>query len=109
MRFKDYRINQMFNEVLPYRQEFLSIEGLLNDVQKHLNHNIIGGIKCNEELLCFYILKYAYYLRNKYFHAEKSAPIFILKNNNELTELGKINQILGTFIIDLLNCNYLYI
>lgn len=109
VRFTDYRLNQMFAEVLPYRQEFLSLEGLLFSVQSHIEFHKAQGLKYNEQLLCFYILKYSYYLRNKYFHAEKTSPVFILKSNNELTELDKINEIMCTFIVDMFNCSHLYI
>ncbi|MPQ32196.1 hypothetical protein E4V42_12235 [Clostridium estertheticum] len=109
MRFTDYRMNQMFDEVLPYRKEFLNLEGMLADVQSHITFHKDQGLKSNEQLLCFYILKYSYYLRNKYFHAEKTVPVFILKSNNELIELDKINQIMCTFIIDIFNCNHLYL
>lgn len=109
MRFTDYRLNQMFDDVLVYRQENLALEGLLTEVKAHITYYSENGHKSNVQLLCFYVLKYAYYLRNKYFHAEKSAPVFILKSNNELKELSKINQIMCCLIVDLFNCNKLYI
>lgn len=107
-RFSDYRLNEMFQDILPYRKDFLIAEGLMNDVQNHITNSINNRQKANDQLLCFYILKYAYFLRNKYFHAEKTAPVFLLKNNNEVTELNKINAIMSAFLVDLYKCNYLY-
>lgn len=108
-RFTDIRIITILNETLPYRIEFLRNEGLEQDVRDHLYCQKNLSNKDDVQLLCFYILKYAYFIRNKYFHAEKASPIFILKDSSELRELSKISEILQLFLADLIQCNSLYI
>ncbi len=108
-RFSDIRIITVLDETLPYRMEFLTNEGLDRDVLLHIQNKKNLPRKDDVELLCFYILKYGYFIRNKYFHAEKANPNFILKNTSELTELSKISKILQFFLADLIECNSLYI
>ena len=106
--FIDYRMAALFNEIMPYRRDNLVSEGLYHDVDSHIQYQIGASIKNNSDLARFYILKYSYFLRNKYFHAEKSAPVFVLKKNNEIDELDKICEILSLFLADLFDCYHMY-
>lgn len=109
MSFKDYRLNEIFLEIMPYRRDYLQSCALYVDVENHINTYITNREIHEIDLIRFYILKYAYFLRNKYFHAEKSSPIFILKKNNEIDEIDKINNIMECLLADLFNCADLYI
>ena len=106
--FTDYRMAALFDEIMPYRRDNLISEGLYHDVDNHIQCQMGAGIKNNSDLARFYILKYSYFLRNKYFHAEKGAPVFVLKKNNEIDELDKICEILGLFLADLFDCYHMY-
>lgn len=108
-RFTDIRIITVLDETLPYRIEFLKSEGLDQDVHRHIALQKSVAHKDNVQLLCFYTLKYAYFVRNKYFHAEKATPVFILKDSSELRELSKISEILKCFLADLIRCNSYYL
>lgn len=108
-RFSDVRIIKVLEETLPYRIEFIKNEGLENDIRSHIALKKSMNKNDNVELLCFYILKYAYFVRNKYFHAEKASPNFILKDSAELQELSKIVKIFQYFLSDLIRCNNKYL
>jgi len=107
--FSDYRMSQLFNEVMCYREDNLKHANLFSDVQNHITKCINRNQKDNIDLVRFYVLKYAYFLRNKYFHAEKSTPVFVLKKNNEIEEIEKINSVLKCLLSDLFNCCHLYV
>lgn len=102
--FEDCRMASLFNEIMPYRRDNLINEGLFHDVDSYLHRQIRAGTINNCDLARFYILKYSYFLRNKYFHAEKGAPVFVLRKNNEIIELDKICEILSLFLADLFDC-----
>lgn len=108
-RFSDVRIIKVLEETLPYRIEFIKNEGLENKVRSHIA--LMKNLNKNDdvELLCFYILKYGYFIRNKYFHAEKASPNFILKDSAELQELSKLVKIFQYFLSDLIRCNIIYL
>ncbi|MBE6727056.1 MAG: hypothetical protein E7562_00235 [Ruminococcaceae bacterium] len=108
-RFTDSRIINVLNDTLVYREKFLKKQGLYTDVKTHITKCLTDNKKDNVELLCFYVLKYIYFIRNKYFHAEKTAPYFILKDTFEIKETEKISTILQYFISDLIRCNALYL
>lgn len=108
-RFSDIRIIEVFEATLPYRIEFLRNKSLDIDVQNHITHCKYLNKTDDVELLCFYVLKYSYFIRNKYFHAEKAAPRFILKETAEIKELGKISEIFKHMIADFIRCNNLYV
>lgn len=106
--FRDYRMALLFDEIMPYRKDNLVKVGLFSCVDSHIKSQISLKSKENCDLARFYILKYSYFLRNKYFHAEKGAPVFILKKNNEIEELAKICEIMSLFLADLFDCYYKY-
>lgn len=108
-RFSDVRIIKVLEETLKYRIDFIIDEGLENDVRSHIADRKKINANDDVELLCFYILKYSYFVRNKYFHAEKSIPDFILKDSAELQELSKLVKIFQCFLSDLIRCNSKYL
>ena len=109
VRFSDIRIVSVLEETLPYRNDFLKREGLEQKVISHILSCKQKNIMDNKQLLCFYVLKYAYFLRNKYFHAEKATPVFVLKETSELQELSEISLVMKYFLFDLIRCNEEYL
>jgi len=108
-RFSDIRIIEIFDATLPYRIDFLRNKSLDTVVQNHIAYCKAQNKTDNVELLCFYVLKYSYFIRNKYFHAEKANPRFILKETAEIKELHKISEVFKYFIADFIRCNSLYL
>lgn len=108
LRFEDCRLNEMFSEILVYRKDYLQQFGLLISVEQHITSSISANKKNNQDLLCFYILKYSYFLRNKYFHAEKIDSSFHLVKTREVENIGFINGIFQQFLHDLISCNNIF-
>lgn len=101
-RYKDYRINQLFKVTLPYRKDFLISKGLYNDVQESINTALSQNKKIDVEIITFYLIKYSYFIRNKYFHAEKIDSTFYLIPNAEIRELSLLNELFSIFLKELL-------
>lgn len=101
-RYNDCRINQIFKATLPYRKEFLIIKGLYNDVQNSINTSLSQNKKIDVEIITFYLIKYSYFIRNKYFHAEKIDSTFYLIPNAEIKELSLLNKLFSIFLKELL-------
>ena len=78
---------------------------LITEVKKKLEQDIKKNIKSDIEIVAFICIKYAYFLRNKIFHAEKYDLTFRFIKNNLLYEIDWINSILENVIIELINCN----
>lgn len=53
MRYNDYRINQVFKDILCYRKDNLSDHNLLSDTENHINSCISKKESRNEEVLNF--------------------------------------------------------
>lgn len=105
MRYSDYRINQVFYDIICYRKDYLLKHNLLNDTVNHINSCIRKNEKNNIEVLTLYLIKYSYFIRNKYFHGEKINPTFHLIQNDEIEELALLNRILSTFLKELISEN----
>lgn len=67
LRYHDIRIMKLFNEILPYRIDFLNQENLFRNVQTHISSNTTLH---DVELIPLLSIKYAYFVRNKMFHGE---------------------------------------
>lgn len=103
------RIISVFKDTLCYRIDALKNYSLEGDVNNHITQCQTLNQTDNIELLCFYVLKYSYFIRNKYFHAEKAHPFFILQKTLETEEMIKISGIFEHFLADLIRCNILYL
>lgn len=108
LRYSDERIMNMLNETLPYRQDFLTREGIINDVTTHIATNLATTIKSDCELISILCIKYSYFVRNKSFHGEKIDGTFRLVENKEIKELEKLNRLSSFYLCDLINSNNLY-
>lgn len=79
-------------------------------IVSYLENNIKN--KTNEydiELVVLICIKYAYYLRNKIFHAEKYDLTFRVAKLKFVEDLDLINKILENLIIELININAIWI
>lgn len=108
-RFSDARIIQVFNDTLIYRSSHLKSAGKEVEVTTHIANCLSSNNQKDKELLCFYVLKYGYFIRNKYFHAEKADPYFLLKVTSETEEMNKLADVFSWFLADLIRCNKLYL
>lgn len=102
LRYQDKRIMDLFDEILPYRIDFLNRENLLGSVQSHISSN--RG-RNDIELIPLLSIKYAYFVRNKMFHGEIPDSTFKIYNNDEDIEIDRLNDILSSLIFELLNNN----
>lgn len=108
-RFSDVRLIQIFKDTLPYRIDHLKTCGKEVEINNHISACMSKNLRNNVELLCFYVLKYGYFIRNKYFHAEKADPYFVLKGTAETDEMRRMVDIFQHFLADLIRCNRLYL
>jgi len=132
-RYSDVRLLHILKETLPYREEFIKtissidkVESKFNklglseiytncqtkqntciydEVINYLDSKINQKHQSNIEVVAFICIKYAYFIRNKIFHAEKHDLSFKFIKNNLLYEIDWINNILESLVIELLNCN----
>lgn len=81
-------------------------EAIYTEVVNHLDANISNTTTSNDiDIVMFICIKYAYYLRNKIFHAEKQDLTFRFANNNFIMNLDWINGILQNLLIELIKTN----
>lgn len=134
-RYTDYRISKILRETLVYREDFIkdimSIDNvqskfsklsnvtflynscngsssphcIYNKVVQYLDDNFNNNIVSDIEVVAFICIKYAYYIRNKIFHAEKHDLSFRFIENKLTDELDWINSILETLILELIKNN----
>lgn len=106
-RYHDGRIMDLFEEKLVCRKDFLQADK--NDLYKTVENHIISnkGVKADAELVSLLSIKYAYFIRNKFFHAEMADGTFKIKPNNIDVEMKKLNKILETLIFELVENNKL--
>lgn len=107
-RYYDYRINKVFQETICYRKDYLNNKNLLGSANSHINLCIAECKKNNAEVLALYILKYAYFIRNKSFHGEKIDIAFHIVKSDEVKELDLLNNILTIFLRELISINSNY-
>lgn len=90
----------LFNDILPYRKDFLSRANLLNDVTEHTTQ---AHIQRDEELIALLSLKYAYFVRNKMFHGEIPDSTFKIQDDFIDKEIDILNNILSTLNFEIFN------
>lgn len=101
-RYHDIRIMSLFNEILPYREAYLTQENYLTDVRNHIGSNVNT---CDAELIALLAIKYAYFIRNKMFHGEIPDSTFKIHDNNEDLEIDRLNVVLSSLIHELIDNN----
>ena len=138
-RYSDHRISKILRETLVYREESIknimsvdnvetrfsrltnvtflynecknnpSTDCIYNKVTNYLDDNYNNNVVSDIEVVTFICIKYAYYIRNKIFHAEKHDLSFRFIENKLTEELDWINEILETLILELIKVNQLWI
>lgn len=107
--FRDKRIVDLFNDIKSYKEDGLRTYNLENTVNTHIAQMISQNTIVNYDVVRFLILKYGYYLRCKYFHAEKDYANLVVKETMDIGNLEKITNCLKILLYDLLNCADLYV
>lgn len=102
-RYHDGRIMKMFQQKLACRTKYLTNEGLINEVTKHITSNLNQTI--DAELVTLIAIKYAYFVRNKIFHGEVIDRTFRVKENELDLEMHKLNEVLAVLIMEIME-NY---
>lgn len=106
-RISDPRLIKKIEDSLPIRQDFLRSEGLLAQVEAHIQAKKALNVNADIEVTAFICLKYLYYARNKLVHAERVHPSFhiVKSRSNEELKIGWCCDVLLRLVIDLLNFN----
>lgn len=100
LRYSDVQIMDLFDEMLPYRDAYLTAFGLKNSVTAHIaaNRNPFPI-----EKIPLLSLKYAYFVRNKMFHGEIPDSTFKVHTDENDILIDRINAILSSLIFELLS------
>jgi hypothetical protein len=88
--FTDYRVAAVLKEKMKCKTEDLNTIGKYEDVESFYSQHISQKTENEIDIIRLVILKYAYYLRCKYFHGEKIPSTFLLVNHNQ-KELNRIS------------------
>lgn len=107
LRYHDRRIMQLFKEKLACRMQFLIDEGLDRKVNSHINQ--YSTTIQDAELVTLIAIKYAYYIRNKFFHGEVPDGTFKIKNDNIDQEIQRINILLEVLVWELIENHSLFV
>lgn len=103
-RYSDLRIMDLFAQTICYREEYLKQNGLLGDANNHIKTYSKKSIKSDIEVVCLIAIKYAYFIRCKYFHGEYNDHFFSLfKIGKNDDEISFVNNILSSLIVDTVN------
>lgn len=98
--FEDERVLKvLINKIECKKQCFKDSIELYRD---EIRLKICEHKKNDVDIVRLLVLKYAYFLRNKFFHAERWPAYFLITNDN-LRELTKISEPLKYICIDLIN------
>lgn len=100
--FSDYRVAEVLKKYVNLKKSLLESKNKYQEIINYLDKCIDQSIEKDTDVVRMLILKCAYYLRNKYFHAEKIPTSFILKNDND-EELDIITVPLRWMCIDIIN------
>lgn len=99
--FDDYMVCTVLNDLIYIFKDDFKDANVFNAVISKYNYNIENCISKTTDIIRLLLLKYAYYLRCKYFHAEKRPSNFLIINKN-LEELIKLSLPLSIICKDLL-------
>ena len=99
--FKDIRVITTLKKVMNCKKNDLNSIQEYNNIDSYFNSEIKSNTVKDTDIVRLIILKYAYYLRCKYFHAEKLPANFLINNAN-YNELLRISEPLSIICKDLL-------
>lgn len=104
-RYSDSRIMALLKEKLVCREMYISGLGKWAEVQTHLSRH--AHTTSDIELVTILCIKYAYFIRNKYFHGETLDGTFKLKQDNIDLEFERISKLLSTVLFEIIDGNIL--
>ena len=104
-RYSDRRIMELFKEKLVCRESYLTAKGEWTNVQNYVARNASTTIDI--ELVTILCIKYAYFIRNKYFHGETLDGTFKLQKDNIDIEFERESKLLMMVIYEIINGNLL--
>ena len=102
LRNDDARLCGVLKDSLAYREQYLKNHRMYTQVNSHLTDSINNNYIKDEQVLTFLVIKYSYFLRNKYFHAEKLNDDFNLVKYIEIIGLPQINKVFEVFLYELI-------
>ncbi|MEL4503654.1 hypothetical protein AAEX63_01970 [Luteococcus sp. H138] len=100
--FDDYRVCGALAGKASCKKKILKDAGLWEGTIDRLDNVAESGLKKDADVLRLLILKYCYYLRNKYFHGERWPSEFIFSETANAQELGLMAKPLTLLCYDLL-------
>lgn len=104
-RYSDRRIMELFKEKLVCRESYLTAKGEWTNVQNYIARN--ASTTADIELVTILCIKYAYFIRNKYFHGETLDGTFKLQQDKIDIEFERESKLLMTVIHEIINGNLL--
>lgn len=104
--YEDHRVLNIFFENLDIMEQKLINDGSYKGIENYIDTN--SETKRDSDILSVLNINYLYFVRNKFFHAEKIDSSFRLTDNKNLEEIKWLNTIFEPFIIDLINLNKKY-
>lgn len=99
--FNDYRVAEILKDKMECKKDYLTKKNKYSNIKEHYEKCISDKTKKDSDVIRILILKYAYYLRCKYFHAEKIPTNFLINNFNQ-KELNRISEPLKLICKDLI-------
>lgn len=99
--FNDVRVLKILYEKIKSKKDDLTSMGEYESIVSLYESKIKENNNKDSDIIRIIILKYAYYLRCKYFHGEKSPANFLIKNMN-YKELFRISKPLSIICKDLI-------
>lgn len=99
--FKDARVLAVLKEKTKCKNKELNSTNEAVKLKKYFENGIKANVVKDTDVVRLIILKYAYYLRCKYFHGEKSPANFLIRGTN-YAELLRISEPLALICKDLI-------
>ncbi len=103
-RYSDYRIMNIMKKTLSVREVFLKNKGFYDEVEQHIESNILAGTINDPEIVTLLCIKYMYFTRNKSMHGEHFDSGFrLLIDNLQQKNTEWLKDLLTLLIIDMFN------
>lgn len=99
--FDDTRVIKILKDKMKCKKNDLTSINKFQEIETYYANKLKTPCTKDSDIIRIIILKYAYYLRCKFFHAEKLPPNFLIDNMNQ-QELNRISIPLSIICKDLL-------
>ncbi len=99
--FNDTRVIKVLKDKMKCKKNDLTSINKFQEIETYYANKLKTPCTKDSDIIRIIILKYAYYLRCKFFHAEKLPPNFLIDNMNQ-QELNRISIPLSIICKDLL-------